>query len=141
MMFRKTSFYVIALLVGIVLLGVAFYLRIFPEIPGSVGGICIGVGGGLFGASLSNLYMKHLEKKEPKVMKQKQIEYADERNTTIRNRAKARAGDIIQWFIMGIAYVTILIGDSLWVTLTVVGVFLLKYILEIYFSSKYQHEM
>ena len=91
--------------------------------------------------SVSNLYMKRLEKTDPEIMKQNEIEYADERNTMIRNKAKAKVGDIIQWFIMGIAYVTILIGTSLWVTLTVVGVFLLKYLLEIYLTSKYQKEM
>jgi hypothetical protein len=93
----------------------------YPNIPKSVGGVCIGVGGGLLGMSISYLYMKRLEEKEPQLTKQKEIEFADERNTTIRNRAKAKAGDIIQWFIMGIAYVTILINASMWVTLIVVA--------------------
>jgi hypothetical protein len=53
----------------------------------------------------------------------------------------SKAGDIIQWFIIGIAYATILTGTSLWVTLTVVGVFLLKYLLELYFTGKYQKTM
>lgn len=140
-MLRKKSFYIITLLVGVVLLGAALYFRMFPEFPKSVGGVCIGIGAGLFGMSVSNLYMKRLEKTDPEIVKQNEIEYADERNTMIRNKAKAKVGDIIQWFIMGIAYVTILIGTSLWVTLTVVGVFLLKYLLEIYFTSKYQNEM
>ena len=52
-----------------------------------------------------------------------------------------KVADIIQWFIMGIAYITILISASLWVTLTVVGVFLLKYVLELYFMNKYQKEL
>lgn len=140
-MLRKKSFYIITLLVGVILLGAALYFRMFPEFPKSIGGVCIGVGAGLFGMSVSNLYMKRLEKTDPEIVKQNEIEYADERNTMIRNKAKAKVGDIIQWFIMGIAYVTILIGTSLWVTLTVVGVFLLKYLLEIYFTSKYQNEM
>jgi ABC-type bacteriocin/lantibiotic exporter with double-glycine peptidase domain len=140
-MLRKKSFYVITLLVGVALLGAALVLRMFPEVPKSVGGVCIGIGAGLFGMSVSNLYMKHLEKTDPKIVKKNEIEYTDERNTMIRNVAKAKAGDIIQWFIMGIAYLTILIGTSLWITLVVVGVFLLRYLLEIYFTSKYQHEM
>jgi len=47
-------------------------------------------------------------------------------------------GDIIQWFIMGIAYLTILIDAPLWVTLVVVGVFVLKNLLEIYYINKFK---
>ena len=83
----------------------------------------------------------HLEKTDPEIAKQNEIEYADERNTMIRNMAKAKAGDMIQWFIMGIAYITILTGTPLWVTLAVVGVFLLRYILELYFTGMYQKKM
>jgi hypothetical protein len=139
-MLKKKS-YMILLLAGIALVAAALVLRMYPNIPKSVGGVCIGVGAGLFGMSISNLYMKRLEEKEPEIMKKQEIEYSDERNTAIRNRAKAKAGDVIQWFIMGIAYVTILINASMWVTLVVVGVFLLKYILEAYFMNKYQKEM
>jgi len=140
-MLRKKSFYIITLLIGIGLIGIALCFRMFPEFPKSIGGVCIGVGAGLSGMSISNLHMKRLEKKRPEIVKQNEIEYSDERNTVIRNKAKAKAGDIIQWFIMGIAYVTILIEASLWVTLVVVSVFLLKTILEIYFMDKYQKEM
>jgi hypothetical protein len=140
-MTKRKYFYIITLLIGVLLIGTALCLRLYPNIPKSVGGVCIGVGAGLFGMSISNLYMKRLEEKEPEIMKKKEIEYSDERNTAIRNRAKAKAGDITQWFIMGIAYVTILINTSMWVTLVVVGVFLLKNILEIYFMNKYQKEM
>lgn len=140
-MLRKKSFYVITLLVGVSLLGAAFVFRMFPDYPKSVGGVCIGIGAGLFGMSVSNLFMKHLEKTDPKIAKQNEIEYADERNTMIRNMAKAKAGDTIQWFIMGIAYITILTGTPLWVTLIIVGVFLLRYILELYFTGIYQKKM
>lgn len=140
-MLKKKSYYIILLLAGIVLLAIALILRMYPNIPKSVGGVCIGVGAGLFGMSISNLYLKRLEKKEPQLTKQKEIDLSDERNITIRNRAKAKAGDITQWLVMGIAYVTILIDAPMWVTLVVVGVFLLKYILEMYFINKYQKEM
>jgi purine-cytosine permease-like protein len=140
-MLKKRSYYVILLIVGIGLIGIALLLRMYPNIPKSVGGVCIGVGGGLFGMSISNLYMKRLEDKKPDIRKQKEIELSDERNTIIRNKAKAKAGDITQWFIMGIAYVTILINASMWVTLVVIGVFSLKCTLEAYFMNKYQKEM
>lgn len=107
----------------------------------NISGICIGIGAGLFGMSISNLWLINFNKKHPEELKQSQIEFSDERNTMIRNKAKAKAADIIQWFIIGIAYITIMINTPLWVTLTIVGVFLLKYILELYFMNKYQKEL
>ncbi len=136
-MLKKKSFYVALIIAGACLLG----LRFFPEMPKSIDGIFIGVGAGLLALGISNLIMKHWETTQPDLMKQNQIEFLDERNTMIRNRAKAKVSGIIQWFVMGIAYVTILISAPLWVTLAVVGVFLLKNILELYFMNKYQKEM
>lgn len=107
----------------------------------SINGVCIGIGASIFGMSISNLWMINFNKKHPNELKQSEIEFSDERNTLIRNKAKAKVADIIQWFIMGIAYITILIKTSLWVTLIVTGVFLLKYVLEMYFVNKYQKEL
>lgn len=59
----------------------------------------------------------------------------------IRYKAKAKVGDIIQWLIMGIEYITIVIDAPLWVTLVVGGVFLLKNALEVYFMNKFQKEL
>ena len=101
----------------------------------------IGIGAGLFGVSASNLLLIHIERKNPAFEKQTKIEYSDERNTMIRHRAKAKAGDITQWLIMGIAYVTIIISAPLWVTFAVIAVFLAYNVLGIYLMSKYQKEM
>jgi len=140
-MLRKKLFYIIMLVLGVALLGIAPYIRVYMELPKSIDGVCMGIGAWLLGMGISGLYMNYLEKKEPDVMKQNKIEYLDERNTIVRNRAKAKVGDIIQWFIMGIAYITILIDAPLWVTLITVGVFLLKTILEVFYMNKYQREM
>jgi len=107
----------------------------------SLGGVCIGVGAGLFGVNISNLLLINYNKRHPKESKISEIEFADERNTMIRNTAKAKTLDIIQWFIMGIAYISILINSPLWVTLIIVSVFVLKQILEFYFMNKFQKEL
>ena len=140
-MFRKNSFYVALIIAGTVLFGIGIFLRFFPEIPKKFGGICIGIGVGILSAGVSNLIMKHQENDQPELKKQNEIEFLDERNTMIRNKAKATVSDIIQWLIMGIAYVTILIDAPMWVTLVVVGVFLLKNVLEVYLMNKYQKEL
>ncbi|HBB27905.1 MAG TPA: hypothetical protein DC000_01395, partial [Clostridiales bacterium] len=106
-MLKKTSYYVICLIIGLCLFAISFILKDFDF--SKIAGIFIGVGAGLIGMSIANLYMKRIEKKDPISTKQNEIDYRDERNTMIRDKAKAKAGDIIQWFIIGIAYILIII--------------------------------
>ncbi|SDH99857.1 hypothetical protein SAMN05443529_1241, partial [Desulfosporosinus hippei DSM 8344] len=73
--------------------------------------------------------------------KQLEIEFNDERNKIIQNRAKASAADITQWFIIGLAYVMILFDYPLWLFGITVGIFLLYYLISIFFAVKYQKEM
>ena len=138
-MLKKWSFYILMLIIGICCIGTSFFFNDATMKP--VAGSLIGIGAGLIGMSLANLVMKQMERKNPTLEKQSQIDYYDERNTMIRNRAKAKAGDITQWLIMGIAYITILISAPLWVTLVVVIVFLIYHFIGLYLINKYQKEM
>lgn len=140
-MLKRKSYYVIISIIGICLVIIGLLLRQTEITTRAVEGVLLGIGAGMFGSGASNFFMKRWEEKEPDLMKQKEIEFLDERNTIIRNRAKAKAADIIQWMIMALAYVTILIGAPLWVTLVTVLVFLMKNILEVYFMTKFQKEM
>lgn len=136
---RGRAFYAILLIIGIGCLTAGFFVRSEELRP--VSGTMIGIGAGLAGLGISNLIMKQMENKRPQLKKQAQIDYFDERNTAIRNRAKAKAGDITQWLVMGIAYITILTSAPLWVTLTVVAVFLFYNFMNVYLRIKYQKEM
>lgn len=138
-MLKKTSFYVITLIIGLILIGISFIFN--GDDVKTIAGLCIGIGAGLFGMSVANIFMIRYEKKNPEVMKHNEIEFKDERNTIIRYRAKAMAGDIVQWFIMGIAFVLILINAPLWTIIFSVAVFLLYNVLGMYFISKFQKEM
>ena len=55
--------------------------------------------------------------------------------------AKARAGDVVQWCVMGIAWLSILAGAPLWLTLAAVGVFLLYSVLSLAFMIRLEKEM
>ncbi|RCX23447.1 hypothetical protein DFP94_1011046 [Fontibacillus phaseoli] len=138
-MLKKSSLYVSTLILGMILIGVSF---LFPgEHLRALSGIMIGIGGGLAGLSVSNLIMKYYERKHPETAKQKTIEYKDERNTFIRYRAKAKAADINQWFIIAIALMLIIIDAPLWSTLAVVFVYLLYHLISTWFTIRYQNEM
>lgn len=137
-MLKKTSFYVFKLLLGIGLIGTSF---LFWAEDKNISAVLIGIGLTLFGSSLFYLYTKYFQQRHPKIKKQIEIEFNDERNKIIQNRAKARAADITQWFILGLAYVMILFDYPFWLFGITVGIFILYYLISIYFAVKYQKEM
>lgn len=96
-MLKKTSFYMTTLVIGMILLASSFAFR--SEALKSVNGICLGIGMGLIGMSIANLWMKRYEKKNPDIAKQNKVEFNDERNKLIRYKARAKAGEILQWCI------------------------------------------
>jgi hypothetical protein len=138
-MIGRKSTYVALLLLGICCVAASF---LFPgENVKILSGILIGVGSGLVGLSLANLWMRHYMDKHPERERQDHIDYYDERSILIRQRAKAKAGDITQWLIMAFAFVTILISAPLWITLVVVAIFVFYTVIGFYYMGRYQKEM
>lgn len=138
-MLKKTSVYI-----GTLILGIVLYLSSFIFIGNdskAISDILIGAGASLFVISTVNLFTKYFEQRNPAVTKQGRTEYKDERSSSMRYRAKAKAGDMIQWLVLGIACLLIVIDASLWVIMVTLGVFLLYGILTEYFTNRYQKEM
>jgi len=138
-MLKKTYPYVIALVLGLIMVALSFLF--FNEEQKVLSGILVGVGAGLFGMGTANLIMKRYEKKNPSVARQSQIELSDERNVMIRAKARAASANIVQWFIIALAYVMIIIDAPLWATLCAVGVYMLYHILSFVYMSRYQKQM
>ena len=114
---KKSVLYGIFLLCGIALMALSLVLE--GRISDSVGGTMMGVGAGALGYCGSK----------------------DERNVAIRRRAQAVSGEVLQWAVMGAAFVSIGLDAPLWVTLAAVGVFLAKCVLELWLMVRYQREM
>lgn len=131
---------ILLLILGVALMLISIFF-LSNESAKVLQGTCLGLGAGLLCFSASNMVLQNWYKKHPKEMKQAEVDFNDERNRLIRNRAKAKCADILQWLVMGVAWITILANFPLWVTLLLVGVFLLKTILELYFTMKYEKEM
>lgn len=106
-----------------------------------ISGICIGIGAVLFSLSLNKLYRLFYEKAFPDTIRREQIESKDERNLFIRNRAKSITSDISRWAVIGLAWINLLVNGFLWMTLALIGVFVMIYFLEWYYTDKYQREM
>lgn len=110
-------------------------------VPKQAGGLLIGIGAGMAALGFSLWQMRRWEEKFPEEMRKNEIEANDERNVFIRNRAKAQAGEVLQWAVMAVAWLSIALGAPVWVTLLAAGTFVLKSALELYLMSRYQREL
>ena len=133
---KKSMFYITAIIISVIMI----ILSQFVELN-SHSGILLGTGAGVIGASIAKLYSINLEKKNPDMIKENEIELKDERNILIRQRAKAKSADIIQWLIMVIAYLEIFVNAPLWIILLTIGIFVLYNIIQIYYINKFNKEM
>ena len=133
---KKSMFYIMAITISVLMI----ILSQFVELN-SHSGILLGTGAGVIGASIAKLYTINLEKKNPDMIKENEIELQDERNVLIRQRAKAKSADITQWLIMMIAYLEIFVNAPLWIILLTVGIFVLYNIIQIYYINKFNKEM
>ena len=133
---KKSTFYITALIISVIMI----ILSQFVELN-SHSGILLGTGAGVIGASIAKLYSINLEKKNPDMIKENEIELKDERNILILQRAKAKSADITQWLIMIIAYLEIFVNAPLWIILLTVGIFVLYNIIQIYYINKFNKEM
>ena len=133
---KKSMFYITAIIISIIMIIVSQFVEL-----NSHSGILLGTGAGVLGANIAKLYFINLEKKNPDIVKENEIELKDERNILIRQRAKAKSADIIQWLIMLIAYLEIFVNAPLWIILVTIGIFVLYNIIQIYYINKFNKEM
>lgn len=103
--------------------------------------IFIGIGAGVFGQNLGTAFNIHAMKKAPQVAKQKEIEEKDERNIAIRNKAKAKAYDLMVMVFGALMMAFALMQVSRVVVLAIVIAYLFVVFSNVYFISKYHKEM
>lgn len=137
---RKMQFYLALIGIGLSLALLALVLQHFHA-PDSLGGMLMGSGSGLAAMGLAQLLSLRQEQKDPALRKQNEIARTDDRNVAIRNRAKALSGDMLQWFLMAVAWVSIGFGSPLWMPLAAITVFVLKSVLDVCLIVRYQREM
>lgn len=131
-------------LTGVILLIVGLSASIFldkGEVISRLFGLIFTLGCGLIGGGIGGFCKIKRIEKIPGKFKQMEIEYNDERNKLIRDKANAKAGDISNWFVILIAYICIIMDYPTWLVFLVLGVFLMKYILWILLINKYNKEI
>lgn len=103
--------------------------------------IFIGIGSGIFGQNLGAILSILSLKNSPQTAKQLEIEENDERNITIRNKAKAKAYDLMLLVYGALMLAFGLMKADMVIVLSLVGAYLFIVFSSVYFSEKYRKEM
>lgn len=126
-------FGVIILIVGLIILVVGPSSDVWDR----ASSLCTGLGFGAICGGLGGLYGIRKLRKDPAKFKQIEVERKDERNTFIKCKAKAMSGEIINWMVIIIAYICIIMNAPYWTTMSLLLIFILKYIIQILLVNQY----
>ena len=141
----KVSRYVFLAVIGFIIFAVGLTLiKLLPDAEGilkTLPYICVGVGSGIFGGNLGTVFRNKAMFKNPQAAKQIEIEQKDERNQVIRNRAKARAYDLMIFVYAAILLAFALMGVDMYIILTLVAVYIFFVFVNVYYITKYHKEM
>jgi len=143
-MTRRTT-KIIFLLVIIIIGGSLIGYGAFGDFTGGErsnnSGILYGVGAGLIGAAFAQLATIKLYTKNPKLLHQKTVAYTDERNTTIRNKAKSKVYDIFNVVFPIMIFGLVIVNVSFVITGLFLALYGVRAILLIAYTNKYNGEM
>ncbi|MBS6356117.1 hypothetical protein [Oscillibacter sp.] len=133
---RNTRWYLLAAAAGALLAGAALWAaRAFPAAPVAVLG-AVGLAGGLL---LFCALAELLPVQDP-ARRERDREDHDERGAMIRDRARARAGDVLLWLLLfGAAYLYFFDVPK-WVSITLLVLACLKLILDGIFTAWYRRK-
>lgn len=111
------------------------------ELSRKVQGILLGLGSMGASVGVARFLCGRFEERHPDQRRKAEIENRDERNRDIRIRSRAAAGQALQWAVMALAWVNILCDGALWITLSAVGIFCGKVVLEVILTGYYGRQM
>lgn len=133
---RNTRWYLLAAAAGALLAGAALWAaRAFPAAPVAVLG-AVGLAGGLL---LFCALAELLPVQDP-ARRERDREDHDERGTMIRDKARARAGDVLLWLLLFSAGYLYFFDVPKWVNLTLLGLACVKLILDWAFTAWYRRK-
>ncbi|APM39801.1 DUF6442 family protein [Clostridium kluyveri] len=144
----KNSIHYITIIIGLLLLSIGLYLvkaiikPIDPQgMMKALPYICIGLGCGIFGRGMGEIISHRAIKNYPDIKKQIEIDTQDERNSAIRNRAKAKGYDMMIFIFGALMVAFALMGIDLTVLLLLVFAYLFVVGYSSYYRYKYDKEM
>jgi hypothetical protein len=139
---NNKSFDILMIILGAALVLTAILLGAFKlENLKAVGGVCIGLGVVLISIFSSHLYLRHVETKHPEILRKKNIEVNDERNTTIRGKAAVKVNNIFIWMLFAAILVFILLDVELYITLVLACLIAANGVLNAFFINHYNKQL
>ena len=103
--------------------------------------LCVGIGVSIFGDNLGKGANNYILSKNPIEAKKATIEENDERNTMIKNKAKAKAYNLVQMVLGALILAFALLGVEIYIVITLVGAYLFINLSNVYYLLKYQKQM
>ena len=103
--------------------------------------VFVGIGSGLFGQGMGGVIERRVLKKNPEILKQKEIEVNDERNQQISNRAKAKAYDVMVFVFGALMVAFALMGMDIIAVLLLVFAYLFVVGSAVYYRVKFEKEL
>lgn len=139
---KNTS--ILITILGTVLLVVGLYMVraiIDPQgIMKTMPYLAIGIGCGMFGHGIGELYNHRIIAKDPKLAKQIEINQNDERNIMLANSAKAKGFDIMTYVFSALLLAYALMGSGLEIIIPFVIAYLFVEIYAVYSRVKSERE-
>ena len=103
--------------------------------------VFVGIGSGLLGQGMGGVIERRVLKKNPEILKQKEIEVNDERNQQISNRAKAKAYDVMVFVFGALMVAFALMGMDIVAVLLLVFAYLFVVGSAVYYRVKFEKEL
>lgn len=136
---KALLYYLLAFLGVVLFLTGGFLLKGVEE--KNISALCIGIGAGLFGMSVGSLVSIRVDKKHPDIQRRKSIEVNDERNITIRDKAGAKTNQIMNYVLCILTLTFTLMNVSMYITLLMVTAILIRAVLVVAYTNKYNKEL
>jgi hypothetical protein len=141
----KIGLYVFLAAIGFIIFCVGLALIIWSQdadgILKTLPYICVGIGSGILGGNLGTVFKNKAILKNPQAARQMEIEQKDERNQAMSNKAKARVYDLMIFVYAAIILAFALMQVDIYVTLTLVAIYLFFIFANVYYFEKYNKEM
>ena len=135
---RNTRWYLLAIIAGALLAGAALWAaRAFLTTPVAVLGIFGLAGGLLLFCGLAELLSA--QDLDP-ARRERDREDHDERGAMIRDKARARAGDVLLWLLLFSSGYLYLFNVPKWVSITLLASACVKQLLDWAFTAWYRHQ-
>ncbi|BCN30201.1 hypothetical protein [Anaeromicropila herbilytica] len=142
---NKMTKYILLTTLGLILIvSGAIIAKITRDADGillSLPYVMIGIGSGIFGQNLGMIINIINMKKYPEEARKKEIEVNDERNIAIRDKAKAKAYDLMVLVFGALMLSYAMTNSNLYVILSFVIAYLFVTLSNIYFINKLQKEI